>query len=109
MIINGTNVQMTRGDTESLTVSCVDLPFEAGDVVELTIRKAPNASDIYLHKTVTEFTADGKAEFVFEPSDTEDLAFGKYSYDVQATFVTIGVKTIIKPSLFKIGEECTYV
>ena len=36
------------------------------------------------------------------------MDFGTYSYDVQATFTDLGVKTIIKPSVFEVGRENTY-
>ena len=109
MIITGNDVEMTRGDTEELTVYVPSKPFVTGDYVELTIRKTTASKQIFLHKKIEDFTEkEGKAVFHFEPEDTASIPWGKYSYDVQATFNDIGVKTIIKPSVFKIGEEDTY-
>lgn len=108
MIIKGTSLIMTRGDTELLTVSCPSKPFYDGDIVELTVRKAAGFGPALIHKKVTKFTEDGKAQFEFEPSDTSTLHFGLYSYDVQVTYSDIGVKTIVKPSDLFLGKENTY-
>lgn len=108
MIITGTSVYMTRGDTEVLTVSCPAKPFQTGDVVELTIRMSAGYGPSLIHKKVTSFTEEGKALIVFEPQDTNDMQFNTYSYDVQVTYADIGVKTIITPSDFTIGRENTY-
>lgn len=109
MVVTGTSCKMTRGDTEQLTVYVANRPFVSGDIIEFTLRKAPKSSSILLHKTITDFTEDtGKAVFHFEPEDTNGIPWGKYSYDVQATFTDIGIKTIIKPASFTLGEECTY-
>lgn len=108
MTIKGTSLIMTRGDTESLTVSCPSKPFSVGDVVELTVREAAGFGVPLIHKKVDKFTEEGKAQFIFEPSDTSNMLFGIYSYDVQVTYTDIGVKTIIKPSDFVLGKENTY-
>ena len=107
MKINGTNIYMTRGDTEPLSVSCPDRPFIAGDMVELTVRQFDGMGPVLIYKKVDVFS-DGKALITLEPQDTEKLPFGEASYDVQATFTDLGVKTIIKPSKFVIGKENTY-
>ena len=108
MIIKGTSIIMTRGDTELLTVSCPSKPFVDGDIVELTVRKAAGFGPAPIHKKVTRFTEEGKALFEFEPDDTSNMDFGTYSYDVQVTYSDIGVKTIIKPSDFVLDKENTY-
>lgn len=99
---------MTRGDTESITVSIHGGAFVAGDTVELTVRRSPNAAEKKIHKVVTEFTDDGKAIIPFYPADTGGMQFGQYVYDVQVTFADGTVCTIIKPSLFEITAEVTY-
>lgn len=109
MIIYENNIEMTRGDTEELTAYVPNKPFVSGDVVELTVRKSPAAKQYVLHKTVDDFTEkEGKAVFHLAPEDTASIPWGKYSYDIQVTFVDIGVKTIIKPHTFTLGEEDTY-
>jgi len=101
------NIYMTRGDQESLRVSCPGRPFREGDVVELTVRRSAGTGAVLLHKRVTEF-ADGKASVDILPEDTAGLPFCTASYDVQVTFTDLGPKTIIRPAQFRIGRENTY-
>lgn len=107
MKITGTNIYMTRGDSESLAVSCPQRPFAEGDKVELTLRTCAGDGRVLLHKTVTSFT-DGKAIIAINPADTSNLPFCDASYDVQVTFADGTVKTIVRPSKFTIGKENTY-
>lgn len=98
---------ITRGDNETVTVSCDDRPFVEGDKITFTVRKS-----IYerkkIVKTITEFTEDGKAIIEFLPKDTNNLAFGGYVYDVQLEDENGIVTTIIKPSSFVVGQEVSY-
>ena len=107
MQVNGTSLRMTRGDNEELRVSCPERPFSAGDAVELTVRRVAGYGCVLLHKRVERFT-DGEALIEITPEDTAGMDFGTYSYDVQATFTDLGVKTIIKPSVFEVGRENPY-
>lgn len=108
MTVNGINLSMTRGDTESLTISRSDgIPFYPGDVVEMTARKRPESEKV-LYKKVTEFTSDGKAIIVFASEDTESIPFGSYGYDVQLTLADGTVITIIKNGSIYFDKEYTY-
>ena len=108
MIINGTNISMTRGDTESITVTLDDgIGFVEGDIIELTVRVNPSSSNVELYKKVTEFD-EGKARIEIRSEDTEGLIFRSYVYDVQLTRANGGIHTIIKPSMFEILPEVTY-
>ena len=51
---------------------------------------------------------NGTVLIKIDPSDTSGLDFGQYVYDVQATFGSGEVKTIIKPAKFFVGGEVTY-
>lgn len=106
MIVNGTNLKMTRGDSERIAVSLTGYTLQEGDVVEFTVRQTIYSDKPVLYKKITEFS-DNTAYINILPEDTEHLRFGKYVYDVQLTF-NGAVKTIIKPSTFTIGEEVTY-
>lgn len=105
MKLNGSNISMVRGDSESLTVTC-STPFSAGDTVYLTVREDAE-SDIAMQKIVTEFP-DGTAVFIIEPDDTEGLDFGNYVYDIQVTWAGGVVKTLVGPARFRLTEEVTY-
>lgn len=104
MKLAGTDVYMTRGDTEGIIVNLIGYTPQAGDTVEFTVRrKIGNAPVIYKK---AEF-AETQAVVRIEPEDTEHLRFGDYIYDVQLTYGGT-VKTVVTPSKFTLGEEVTY-
>ena len=112
MIINGTNITMMRGDSESLTISMqndanppVAVPFEAGDTVILTVKGRVGAEPV-LRKVCTVFD-EGKAIFEFLPTDTEALIPKVYLYDVEYRSATGRVKTIINPAAFTVKGDVT--
>jgi hypothetical protein len=99
------NITMTRGDSESLTVTC-SVPFTNGDTVYFTVREDAE-SEILLQKIITDFP-DGAAVIPIYPEDTEGMDFGDYVYDIQVTRAGGVVTTLIVPSRFKLNEEVTY-
>lgn len=107
MTVKGTNLAMTRGDSESITVICTSDPFESGDMVTMTLR--PDVDEaIALQKVVTEFN-DGAAVIGIAPADTSNLTMDMdYVYDIQVTRANGTVTTLVKPSRFTIEEEVTY-
>ena len=106
MILKGTNISMTRGDTESLTVRC-SAPFREGDMVYFTVRADPE-SPIVFQKIVYQFGSAGEAVIVIDHEDTDGLDFGDYRYDVQVTRSSGTVTTLVKPARFTLTEEITY-
>lgn len=104
MKLAGTDIYMTRGDTEGIIVNLTGYTPQAGDTVEFTVRrKIGNAPVIYKK---AEF--DGaRATIRIEPEDTERLRFGDYVYDVQLTYGGT-VKTVVTPSTLTLGKEVTY-
>jgi len=107
MKVTGRNISMTRGDSESLTVRCPQLPFENGDAVCLTLREDAESA-IALQKVVTAFTDEGEAVIGIDPADTAPLAFGDYVYDVQLTRADGTVTTLVPIARFTLTEEVTY-
>ena len=112
MKVDGTKITMTRGDSETISVSCKDIlgtvvPLVTGDTVYFTIKRDIHDTNIILQKIITIFT-DGKAIVVILPIDTKALEFISYIYDVQITKADGTVSTIIPPSKFIIGGEVTY-
>ena len=106
MTLSGTNISMTRGDTETLKVKCPKEPFVDGDAVYMTVRESVD-SPVAFQKVVTEFDA-GEAVIVIDHEDTEGLDFGSYLYDIQVTRKSGAVKTLVKPSKLTLTEEITY-
>ena len=112
MEIQGYNISMIRGDTETIKVSCedaqgVDVPLEDGDTLYFTVKRSTYTEEKTLQKIVTEFT-DGVAVINIFPKDTRELKTGSYYYDVQLNRANGQVKTIIPPSRFNINPEVTY-
>lgn len=50
----------------------------------------------------------GSNAFHILPTDTNDLTFGKYIYDVQLTTNDGDIYTVIEPTVFELMKEVTY-
>ena len=112
MKIQGTNISMTRGDSEIIKVTIKDtlgniIPLVTGDTIYLTVRESMLSPTKIIEKIVTEFD-DGQALIIINPEDTNNLRFTSYVYDIQLTKENGSVKTIITPSNFTITGEVTY-
>lgn len=112
MKIQGTNISMIRGDSQSITVSVIDkdgnkVPLTTGDTIYLTVKYNVNTEEKVLQKVITQFE-DGNANIEITPDDTKDIPFKTYTYDIQLNRADGTVNTIIPPSNFTIGSEVTY-
>jgi|CZCB01.1.fsa_nt_gi hypothetical protein len=112
MRVNGTDLAMIRGDSESITLSLKDgdavIPFVTGDTVYFTVKVSPIVDEIALQKIVTEFNEDGNCIIEIAPNDTKDLRFISYVYDIQLNRFDGTVTTIVPCSKFAILPEVTY-
>lgn len=112
MKIHGTNISMTRGDSEAIKVTVKDtlgniIPLVTGDTIHFTVREKMLSTTKIIEKIITEFD-DGQALITIHPQDTNNLRFTSYIYDIQLTRENGSVKTIITPSQFTITGEVTY-
>lgn len=113
MTITGTDISMVRGDSESLTIRLIEedgttqFDFESGDTVYFTVREALGSTTTTIQKVVTGFL-DGVAVIELVPSDTNNLFFRTYVYDIQWTRADGQIKTIVPASDFTILAEVTY-
>ena len=101
------NIRMTRGDSESITVTCEERPFAEGDKITMTVKESEYRKEILFQKNVTEFQ-DGKAIIEITPEDTKNFHFAGYVYDIQLTGADGTVTTIIKPAIFEVMKEVTH-
>ena len=108
MKVDGTNLSMTRGDSETITVFCEERPFQEGDVITFTVKKDVFTKEKILQKKITKFTEGGRAVIDICPEDTKEVPYGGYRYDVQLTTAKGTVTTIVKPSVFYVTEEVTW-
>ena len=107
MEVRGTNLKMTRGDSEYLLIFCPKRPFTDGDEILFTVKKTVYTREIELQKKA-EILEDGKAYIEILPEDTSCLDYGIYKYDVQLITPEGVVTTIVKPSGFNLTEEVTW-
>ena len=106
MTINGTEIYMTRGDNESITITVNGQELLEDDTAELTVRQTVRSEKV-IHK-IAKPNADMKSFTIsIEPEDTHTLQFGNYIYDIQLT-LSGAIRTVIRPSTFTIGEEVSY-
>ncbi len=103
------SIQLTRGDTARLSITIEndltgsDYTIAATDTLKFTIKKNVNDSTPCIQKVNI-----GSAQFTIEPSDTKDLPYGKYMYDVELTTDSGDVYTVVVPTAFKILKEVTW-
>ena len=112
MEIQGYNISMIRGDTETIKVSCkdtngVDVSFEYGDTLYFTVKQSTTMDKKEIQKVITEFQ-DGIAYINISHDDTKFMSVRSYYYDIQLTSADGTVKTIIPPSTFTVKGEVTY-
>ena len=94
--ITGTTITLTRGDTFEALVSATKkdgtpyIPVE-GDVIRFAMKENYDDARPLLVKEIPIDTM----MLMLEPSDTADLNFGKYVYDIQLTKANGKVDTFI--------------
>lgn len=101
------NINLIRGDSGAFAISIVDtngspVALTDGDVLTFTLRRTPRSPTIVLQKTITDGT------LTINPSDTQDMPFGSYVYDVELKRADGYTDTIISPHEFLLLEEVTY-
>ena len=105
--VNDNNIRMIRGDSGVFNISITDIngrnvELTDSDVLTFTLRRTPRSPTIVLQKTITDGT------LTINPSDTQDMPFGSYVYDVELKRADGYTDTIIPPHEFCILEEVTY-
>ncbi len=104
--IKGTQIKMTRGDTLRLTVTMVDsegteyIPVE-GDVIRFAAKKNYIDQETVILKVIPNDTL----QLELQPSDTKNLPFGTYVYDIEITFADGVVDTFIANAKLILTEE----
>ena len=111
--INGTKISMTRGDTLRVAVSMTrnGEPYtpENGDVVRFAAKhkKMKSGDKEYsdVEPLILKTIPNGTMVLELVPSDTKDLDFGEYVYDIEITFEDGTVDTFITASPFILTPE----
>ena len=106
LYIDGNTIRLTRGDTAYLNIPLVTTEgtYEMlpEDILMFSVKKGTRDTDYIFQKVVT-----GTNSFHIEPTDTAELTFGKYIYDVQLNTKDNDVFTVIPPSTFEVLVEVT--
>ena len=103
------SIHLTRGDTARISVSVTndvtgnEYEMNKSATLTLTIKKRETDSQPLVKKVLT-----GSTSFHLLPSDTKNLSFGTYVYDVELVTETGDVYTIIEQSTFEILKEVTW-
>lgn len=105
--VQNNNIALIRGDSGAFAISITDadgspVALTDGDVLTFTLRRTPRSPTIVLQKTITDGT------LTINPSDTQDMPFGSYVYDVELRRADGYTDTIIPPHEFLLLEEVTY-
>lgn len=105
VIDNSNTIQITRGDTGEFDILLAnadgsEYEVQPDDVVTFTVKRDTNTDEVLIQKTGTHIE--------IEPADTSGLSYGTYKYDIQVTFGTRKVDTVIPPSNFIVKDEVTF-
>jgi hypothetical protein len=110
LYVNDDNsIRLTRGDTARILVPITNdltgttYELTDSDKLTLTIKKKETDSQPLVQKVLT-----GSNSFHILPSDTKNLSFGKYVYDVELTTEAGDVYTVIEPTTFELLKEVTW-
>lgn len=96
--VKGTTITMSRGDTISLTINLYDSegqPYQMAEGDKLIFSAKTKATE--KNYAISPIELDG-TKLNLEPSDTFDLEFGTYLYDIQLVTANGKYNTIIPPS-----------
>jgi len=106
VIIDGTTIIMTRGDTLRVELVLEDLdgnpyiPAE-DDVIRFAVKKHYLDTNPLIHKIIPNDTL----LLTLKPEDTKQLYFGDYVYDIEITYEDGDVDTFIPNASFILKEE----
>lgn len=95
-------IYLTRGDTATLelTVEKDGAPYDfSADAVLFSVKKCVEEPKLLIQKRFV----DGKVSLV--ESDTNDLPFGQYLYDVVVSRPGGEICTVITPTVLTLGGE----
>ena len=100
------NIYLTRGDTCVLKLAVTDSeeqPYDySNDTVQLTVKASTYTETIIIQKNIS------GDSFIIDPSDTANLNYGKYLYDVQIITPLHNVYTVIAPANFIVCDEVNF-
>lgn len=105
--LKGQDIQLTRGDSAYFNIEITqnggtNYKRQDGDKLIFTIKRSYNSDFSYVQKEIP------KLALVINPSDTENLDYGTYWYDIELTTSDNSVYTVVGPARFILREEVTF-
>ena len=106
-IDNNKNIKLTRGDTAVISIELhnkdgTEYELQQGDILLFTVKENVLTKKILIQKTFSD------KQIKIKPTDTDDLPYGIYHYDVQLTTASGDVFTVITPHKIEIESEVTW-
>jgi len=103
-------IEIVRGTTKTLAITITDSSNElytlaSGEKVVFGVKRKPEEKNACIVKTVTS-GENGVYSVTVMPSDTEDLPYGTYFYDV-GILSGSNYHNVIEPSPFVIAPNAT--
>ncbi len=114
VVINGTAIRMTRGDSLSVGVTityCDGTPFEpeVGDSVRFALKSSAmtvgNKEFKDREPLIVKDIPTDTLLLELDPEDTKGLPFGNYTYDIELTYASGYVDTFISEGVFILAPE----
>lgn len=105
--LKGQDIQLTRGDSAYFGIVINEngggtYKRQEGDQLIFTIKKSYNSDFSYVEKHIKGL------DLILNPSDTAELDYGTYWYDIELTTVDGSVFTVVGPARFIVREEVTF-
>lgn len=112
-VLDDGTMRLTRGDTARFCMGTIMnnatdppsiFPIGEKDILEFSVKKTVKDEESLIHKTIS-----GDEAFHILPTDTKDLPFGRYVYDIQLTTEYGDVYTLTgeEPPSFVLLKEVT--
>ena len=107
LTVKRNKISLTRGDTASLKLILKNEKGEiyklnGGESIVFTLKKSPNSDVVIIQKKLE------NNEFRINSSDTHNLEYGPYVYDIQLTNDNNLVNTVVPPTIFEILPEVNW-
>lgn len=104
--VNDKTITLTRGDSLAIKLDIFDSEGNAytpssGDVIRFAMKKSYSDSECLISKVIPNDTM----MLSLAPSDTKELPFGSYVYDIELTYESGAVDTFIDRATFRLTEE----
>lgn len=106
-------MELIRGDTGVYKFQRHDADgkviMEKADEIYFTVKTNGYSDEVLLQKTIEDmdFDQNGYYHFIIQSSDTDNLNFGTYQYDIE--IIQNGMKTTVARDEFILEEEITWV